>query len=156
MSDWRRLRAAFGFVWWGWRHATSRGAQVGGWLLVNLIPLRLQRREGLGFFASVNLGLDTRMILTLSVEVGKLVRPHGVSLLEEIIPRITLALENGSVNEDKTSIFLTIQDYLLWFCEQYLPYMKDNHHGSLFDEMSALSPGLLSCRAAHSFGPGSR
>jgi hypothetical protein len=99
------------------------------------------------------------MILTLSVEVGKLVRPHGVSLLEEIILQITLislALENGSVNEDKTSIFLTIQDYLLWFCEQYLPYMKDNHHGSLFDEMSALSPGLLSCRAAPSFGSGSR
>jgi hypothetical protein len=35
--------------------------------------------------------------------------------LSEIILRASLALVNWRVNEGKASIFLTIQDYLLWF-----------------------------------------
>lgn len=41
-----------------------------------MIPLKLQSREGLGFLASVNLGLDTGRISTLSIMDGHLVKFH--------------------------------------------------------------------------------
>ena len=46
--------------------------------MVNVIPFRLQCREGLGFLASVNLGLYAGMILALSIHYSRasdLVRP---------------------------------------------------------------------------------
>ena len=46
--------------------------------MVNLIPFRLQGREGFGFLASVNLGLDARTILALCVAGRRLVRHHAV------------------------------------------------------------------------------
>ncbi|MCI0428512.1 MAG: hypothetical protein L0Z46_10900 [Nitrospiraceae bacterium] len=46
--------------------------------MVNLIPFRLQGREGLGFLASVNLGLDARTILALSNVGWKLVGYHDI------------------------------------------------------------------------------
>ena len=52
-----------------WVTCDLRHAQVGGWHFVNLIPFRLQGREGLGFLASVNLGLDAGTILALSAVV---------------------------------------------------------------------------------------
>ena len=51
--------------------------------MVNVIPFRLQGRKGLGFFASVNLGLYAGMILALSIAGGRLVRHHGYSLFCE-------------------------------------------------------------------------
>jgi hypothetical protein len=44
--------------------------------MVNLIPFRLQGREGLGFLASVYLGLYARTILALSAVGRRLVRHH--------------------------------------------------------------------------------
>ena len=46
--------------------------------MVNLIPFRLQGRQGLGFLASVNLGLYARTILALCVAGRRLVRHHAV------------------------------------------------------------------------------
>jgi len=65
-------------VGWGRCHSTWWHAQVGGLYLVTLIPFRLQRREGLGFLASVNLGLYARTILALSAVGGRHVRHHDV------------------------------------------------------------------------------
>ena len=45
--------------------------------MVYSIPFKLQDRESLGFLASVNLGLDSRTISTLSIVDGGLVRHYG-------------------------------------------------------------------------------
>jgi hypothetical protein len=47
--------------------------------VVIVIPFRLQGGEGLGFLASVNLGLDARTILALGAVGWRLVRHHDVS-----------------------------------------------------------------------------
>jgi hypothetical protein len=44
-----------------------------------VIPLKLQRREGLGFLASMNLGLDTGMVLALNIVDGNLLKPHKLN-----------------------------------------------------------------------------
>ena len=49
-----------------------------GWHLAHVIPFRFQGREGLGFLASVNLGVDTRMTSALIVMDGRLFRCHDV------------------------------------------------------------------------------
>jgi hypothetical protein len=72
------LSGVLRFVGWGGCHSTWWHAQVGGLYLVNLIPFRLQGREGFGFLASVNLGLDARTILALSAVGWRLVRHHDV------------------------------------------------------------------------------
>ena len=46
--------------------------------MVNLIPFRLQGREGLGFLASVNLSLDARATLALGIGGRGLVRQHDI------------------------------------------------------------------------------
>ena len=58
---------------------------MGGQRLVDRIPFRLQGREGLGFFASVNLGLDAGIFLALSIAGQKLIGMHVVASLPESI-----------------------------------------------------------------------
>lgn len=59
--------------------------------MVDRIPFRLQGREGLGFFASVNLGLDAGSFLVLSLAGRKLIGTHVVAPLRESIRLATIA-----------------------------------------------------------------
>jgi len=63
-ADWGRFHT----IWWH--------TQTGGRYTRNLIPLKLQSREGLGFLAPVNLSLDTGRISALSIMDGRLVKFH--------------------------------------------------------------------------------
>jgi hypothetical protein len=94
---------------------------MGRWPLANVIPFRLQGREGLSFLASVNLGLDTRMISTLSVADGTLMRCHRwLQIRKKLF--LDYHRMNSRVNMSKALIFLTLQDYLLWLLTAPLAY----------------------------------
>jgi hypothetical protein len=54
-----------------------------------------------------------------------------ISLLQEVAFRVTIPSVNWRVNVDKASIFLTMQDYLLWL----LTVIRTLHEG--------LSPWLI-------------
>lgn len=64
---------------------------MGGQRVIDRIPFRLQGREGLGFFASVNLGLDAGIFLALSLGGRKLIGTHMVAPLGESIRLATIA-----------------------------------------------------------------
>jgi hypothetical protein len=115
---------------------------MGGQRVVDRIPFSLQGREGLGFFASVNLGLDAGSFLVLSLAGRKLIGTHVVAPLREstLLTRIALGELGGQWRQGLK--FLTIQGYLLWLTQQRLSHMKDNYHGSPFNEISGFSHGL--------------
>ena len=64
---------------------------MGGQRVVDRIPFRLQSREGLGFFASVNLGLDAGIFLALSLGGRRLIGTHVVAPLRGSIVLATIA-----------------------------------------------------------------
>ena len=88
--------------------------------LILKVPFLKQGGEGLGFLSPVDLGLQpgTRTAL------GRFLRHtnrFGSNGSAQMKLTLTLAKAPTVVNGDKTAIFLTLCDNLLWFFEQTLP-----------------------------------
>ena len=97
--------------------------------MVNLIPFRFEGREGLGFLASVNLGIDTGTTFALRVVGGRLVRHDENPPFWEIILSVRLASgelmgqQGQGLNIlDNTGLFAMVLTAILALHE-------DNHHG---------------------------
>ena len=86
--------------------------------MVNLIPLKLQGREGLGFLASVNLSLDARATLELGIAGRGLTRQHDSgspsarSQFRVTIPSVELAGQCGQGLNilDNAGLFAMVAD----------------------------------------------
>ncbi len=91
---------------------------MGGRRLVDLIPLRIQGRKGLGLLPAVNLGLDTRRSPAWSLAGGGSVRSHGRSRSVNNRPASTLASGELAGQGDNAVIFLTIRDFDHYVAQQ--------------------------------------